>query len=362
MRIRFMTGLLATALAILAFSTGVASGATLGYFQTNLTSDVPGLAPNQDPLLKNPWGMSFGLNSPFWLSDQGTDVSTLYNGAGAPQALIVSTPPSPGPGPTGQVFVGGLGFTMNTGTSPNFVFATLAGTIDAWNSGTAAVTQFTATDGAVYTGLAQAGSLLYAADTRNGKIDIFNSSFQRTTVSGSFVDPNVTAGFTPYNIQNVSGKLYVEYAKLNSPGGFVGVFDTNGNLLQHISDSHLNAPWGVTLAPAGFGQFGNDLLVGNFGNGTINAFNPTTTAFLGVVSDVNGNPIVNSGLWALNFRSPASSFDPNALFFSAGINNQADGLFGKIEPVPEPASIGTAGLALAAGILTRYLRRRSRTA
>jgi uncharacterized protein (TIGR03118 family) len=337
-----------TVLAILTLAAGAASGATIGYFQTNLTSDLPGLAPNVDLNLKNPWGMSFGVNSPFWISDQRTNVSTLYNAAGAPQALIVTTPPLPPPGPTGptgQVFAGGLGFTMNTGSSAVFIFATLAGTIDAWNAGTSAVTQFTAPDGAVYTGLAQAGSLLYAADTRNGKIDVFNTSFAKTTVSGTFVDASVPAGFTPYDIQNVGGKLYVEYAQRNMPGGFVGVFDANGNFLQHISDPHLNGPWGVTMAPAGFGQFGNDLLVGNFGDGMINAFNPVTGAFLGTLSDAKGNPIVNSGLWALQFRSPAAtSFDSNTLFFTAGINNQANGLFGEIQIVPEPTTLSMMGL------------------
>src|SRR4051794_17040843 len=121
-----------------------AGAAAVGYYQTNLTSDIPGLAANTDPLLKNPWGMSFGLNTPFWLSDQGSAVSTLYNGAGAPQALVVTTPPSPGPGPTGQVFAGGLGFAMNTGGTATFIFATLAGTIDAWNGGTIAAVQFAA--------------------------------------------------------------------------------------------------------------------------------------------------------------------------------------------------------------------------
>uniref|UniRef100_Q01XA9 Uncharacterized protein n=1 Tax=Solibacter usitatus (strain Ellin6076) TaxID=234267 RepID=Q01XA9_SOLUE len=341
-------------------ATGVASAATVGYFQTNLTSDIPGLAANLDPLLKNPWGMSFSATSPFWLSDQVSNVATLYSGAGVPNPLVVTTPPVPGPGPTGQVFAGGLGFIITPGVTANFIFSTLAGTIDAWNSGTTAVTKFTAPDGAVYTGLAQAGSLLYAADTFNDKIDVFDTSFQKTTVAGNFVDPNVAAGFTPYDIQNVGGNLYVEYAKRNSPGGFVAVFDANGHLLQHISDPHLNSPWGVTLAPGGFGQFANDLLVGNFGDGMINAFDPVTGAFLGTLSNANGSPIVNSGLWAIHFRSPGSGFDPNTLFFAAGINNEADGLFGSIQVVPEPATLGTFGFVVAGAVLVHMRRRRSR--
>jgi uncharacterized protein (TIGR03118 family) len=341
---------------------GIASADTVGYSQTNLASDI-GIAPNVDPNLKNPWGMSFAPTSPFWISDQATNVATLYNGAGMPVPLVVSIPPSLGPvqGATGQVFAGGLGFTTDTGGQAIFVFATLAGTIDAWNgSGTTATTQFTATDGAVYTGLAQVGSLLYAADTRNGKIDVFDSSFQKTTVSGAFADPNVPAGLTPYNIQNVGGNLYVEYAKKGSPGGFVGVFDANGNLTQNISDAHLDAPWGVTMAPATFGQFGGDLLIGNFGDGTINAFNPVTGAFLGTLSDVNGTPIVNSGLWSLQFRSPASNFDSNALFFTAGINGETDGLFGEIKTalVPEPSTLSMVGAAF--GLWTLALRKMRR--
>jgi uncharacterized protein (TIGR03118 family) len=345
-------------LVILTLATGVASGGPISYFQTNLTSDVNGLAANLDSNLKNPWGMSFGLTTPFWVSDQMTGVATLYNGAGTPQSLVVSTPPSPGPGATGQVFAGGLGFTMNTGGQALFVFATLAGTIDAWNAGTAAATQFTASDGAVYTGLAQAGNLLYAADTANGKIDVFDSSFHKTTVSGAFADLSVPAGLTPYDIQSVGGKLYVEYAKEGAPGGFVGVFDANGNLTQNISNSHLDEPWGVTMAPAGFGQLGGDLLVGNFGDGTINAFDPVTGAFLGTLSNVNGTPIVNSGLWALQFRSSSqSTFDSNALFFTAGINNQADGLFGEIQatPTPEPTTLSLFGLGL--GIIALAFRK-----
>jgi uncharacterized protein (TIGR03118 family) len=351
-------------LALISVGSGIPNAAASGYVQTNLTSDISGLAPNTDPNLKNPWGMSFGLNTPFWVSDQVTGVATLYNGAGVPNALVVTTPPAAPPptGPTGQVFVGGSGFTLNGGGAALFVFATLAGTIDAWNGGTTAAVQFQAPDGAVYTGLAVAGSQLYAADTRNGKIDVFNNSFQKTTVGGSFTDPNVASGFTPYNIQTVNGKLYVEYAQRNQPGGFIGVFDLNGNLLQHISDAHLNSPWGITLAPGTFGQFGSDLLVGNFGDGRINAFDPTTGAFLGTLSDAGGNPIVNGGLWSLQFRDPASSFDPNALFFTAGINAEADGLFGKINVagVPEPSTLALLLTGLSVALGRRVVRRRRR--
>ena len=330
---------------------GISHAATL-FVQTNLVSDVPGMAANLDPNLRNPWGVSFSSTSPFWVSDQQANLSTLYNGAGVPQALIVATPPAGGGGPTGQVFAGGQGFMMTSGTAANFIFSTLSGTIDAWNSGTSAVTQFAATDGAAYTGLALAGNEIYAADTANNRIDVFSNTFAQTTVTGNFVDPNVAAGFTPYNIQNVGGELYVEYAHRNNPGGFIGVFDTNGNFLQNISDPHLNSPWGITMAPATFGTFGGDLLIGNFGDGMINAFT-TSGVFEGTLSGVSGTPLVNSGLWALNFRAPGSGFDTNTLFISAGINGEADGLFAAIQAAPEPAAWTMMFIALAGAAVAR---------
>ena len=219
------------------------------------------------------------------------------------------------------------------------------------------MTQFTAPDGAIYTGLAVDAGRLYAADAANGKIDVFNSTFDPIIVSGAFKDPQVTPGFVPYNIQNINGKLYVTYFVRGQPGGFVAVFDENGNLLQHISDSHLNSPWGVAIAPAGFGQFANALLIGNFGDGTINAFDAVTGAFLGTISDAAGNPLVNDGLWALGFRAPGTTFDANALYFTAGINAEQDGLFGAIRPVPEPMTFSLVGLGLAASAFARRKRR-----
>jgi uncharacterized protein (TIGR03118 family) len=349
-----LIGLATMASLALVCSTASVSAAPLGFYQVNLTSDVPGLAPNLDPNLKNPWGFSFSATSPFWVSNQVTGTATLYNAFGVPNALVVSIPPTPGGGPTGQVFAGGQGFVMKSNAgNATFVFATLDGTIDAWNGGTTAQIQ-ASTAGAVYTGLALVGSNLYAADTVGNKIDVFNNSFNPTTVSGNFVDPNVPAGFTPYNIQNINGKLYVEYALEDQPGGFIGVFDANGNFLQHISDSHLNSPWGITLAPTTFGEFGGMLLVGNEGNGMINAFDPLTGMFMGTLSDGAGNPIVNDGLWAIGFRAPGGTFDPNALYFVAGINDENDGLFGEIKVAPEPSTLVLFGL----GSLTMLVRRR----
>jgi len=342
------------------------------FFQTNLASDVPGLAANLDPNLKNPWGMSFSATSPFWVSNQGANNSTLYNAAGVRQALIVSTPPSP----TGQVFANVAGNFLlppGTGATPapaTFIFATLSGSIAGWNGAQGnptgvAATVFQANDGAVFTGLAIANNAganrLYATDFANARIDVFDGSFAPTTASGGFVDATLPAGYSPYNIQNIAGKLYVEYAKVDpithlptttANTGIVNVFDLNGALLQRLAtDTHLNSPWGVTLAPAGFGAFADDILVGNFGDGTISAFDPVTLLFDGTLSGQSGAPIVNSGLWALNFRAPGSGFDPNTLFITAGINGEADGLFASIQPVqvPEPRTflmLALAGISL----------------
>jgi uncharacterized protein (TIGR03118 family) len=333
-----------------------------GFVQTNLTSDIPGLAANLDPNLKNPWGMSFSPTSPFWSSNQVTGTSTLYTGAGTPLSLVVTVPPTTGipAGPTGQVFNSTTAFIDGNGTKASFIFDTLSGTLDAWNGmdGTTAEIMHAA-PGASYTGLAldPATDRLYAANFATGQIDTYNSSFAPTATTGGFIDPNAMAGYSPYNVQTVNGLLYVEYDQVNPTThrpqfgaglGYVDVFDTNGNLLKRLaSGGVLDAPWGIAMAPAGFGGFGGDLLVGNFGNGEINAFNPTTGAFAGTITDASGNPIVNSGLWALEFRTGGPGVNPNALYFTAGINGEADGLFGSIT-TPEPGTLaaGLIGLAL----------------
>lgn len=339
------------------------------FAQTNLVSNVPGLATFTDPNLKNPWGMAFSGASPIWVADNDTNKATVYNGAGVPNASLIVTVPG---FPTGTVFnsAGAGNFpSPSNGAASNFIFATLAGSIVAWNGANGATASIVAsTPNAVYTGLAignnGSGNFLYAANFASGHIDVFNSSFGSATVSGSFTDPNLPAGYAPYNVQNLGGKLYVQYAQpdpvthesMEGAGlGIVDVFDTNGNLLQRLvsNGGALNAPWGIAVAPAGFGEFGGDVLVGNFGDGKINAFDPGNGNWLGVLTDSSGNPIVNDGLWAIAFGN--SSANPNALYFNAGINDEADGLFGEIQAVPEPAAMALVALGFLgfAGIVRR---------
>jgi uncharacterized protein (TIGR03118 family) len=361
---------LCTVLALCVVPCNLSAGAL--YQQTNLVSDVPGLAAVTDPNLKNPWGVSFSQTSPFWISDQATNVSTLYDGAGNIVPLVVSIP-SIGvpPGPTGQVFNGTTSFVLPNGSPAAFLFATLDGQLLGWNSGagTTAVNVAT-TSGAIYTGLANgnvgAANYLYAADN-TGHVNVFDANFNNvtnTTFAGKFVDPNPLPGFTPFNIQNINGNLYVTYANtpggVPQPGGFVDEFDSSGNLVKRIATSGaLFAPWGITLAPSTFGSFGGDLLIGQFGDGQILAYDPASGMFLGTLDGKNGMPIVNDFLWALDFRTGGMNDNLNGLYFTAGIHGQADGLFGVITPTPEP---GTVSLLFAAvgSLGARHLARRKK--
>ncbi len=335
------------------------------FTQTNLVSNVPGLAAVTDPNLQNPWGVSFSATSPFWVADQAAGKSTLYNGVGAITPLVVTIPPSATPptGPTGTVFNSSTGFKVGTAAS-NFIFDTLNGTIAAWNSsaGTTAVVM-ASTPGAVYTGLAQntsgGSSFLYAASATGG-IHVFDSNWTdvtSTTFAGKFTDSTIPAGYTPFNIQTIGSNLYVTYS--GATGGFVDEYDTAGNFIKRIaSGGALFSPWGLVIAPANFGIFSNDLLVGNFGNGEILAYDPNTDAFLGTLDGPNGQPLVNDFLWALETRTGGTGVNLNAVYFTAGIDNQQDGLFGEItETTPEPATI----FETASGLITlAFMRIRSR--
>jgi uncharacterized protein (TIGR03118 family) len=330
------------------------------YQQTNLVSDVPGMASNTDPNLKNPWGISFGPTTPFWVSNQVTGNSTLYNGSGVPQALVVTIP---GGNPTGQVFNSTPDFALSVGGKALFMFATLNGNIAGWNAalGTTAEVRAT-TAGAAYTGLALgnngAGNFLYAAD--GGGIDVFNSAFAPSTLTGSFVDPGLPAGFTPYNVANIGGTLYVTYENETSGGGVIDKFDLNGNFLSRFTNNAaggpLASPWGIALAPATFGTFGGAVLVGNEDDGHISAFNATTGAFLGQLQKPDGTPVANTGLWGLAFGNSGAGFDPNSLYFAAGINGEVNGLFGRLTAVPEPSSCLLGVECLLAAIIARRSR------
>lgn len=382
---KHMTGLRRVALLALvglaaALLTGNTAWAT-AYVQTNLVSDIPGLAANTDANLVNPWGIASSPTSPFWVSDNKTGLTTLYNSAGVPQSLVVTIPsPLGGSTPTGQVFNPTADFKVGVNKAL-FIFATEDGTISGWAGGTAAIQAADLSgQGAVFKGLALgnvgSNNFLYATDFRNGTIDVFNASFTPMSLSGNFVDPNLPAGYAPFNIQDLNGQLYVTYAQqdatkhddVGGPGkGFVDVFNTSGVLESRlISNGALNAPWGLALAPAGFGDFGGDLLVGNFGDGVINAFDPTTGTFLGTLSDKNGNPIVNLGLWGLKFGNDGNGGDANALYFTAGIPGpdqiEDHGLLGRISvsssSVPEPTTLVLLGIGLVGLGFSRRVRAR----
>jgi uncharacterized protein (TIGR03118 family) len=334
---------------------GLAQIKTNTYIQRNLVSDIPGFADVTDPNLVNPWGLSTSATSPFWASDAGKGVSTLYNGSGAITAVVAAIP---GPGgsakstPTGQVNNSNTtSFLLANGRAASFIFVTEEGTLSGWNTG-ANATLFVdnSSKGAVYTGLAigvaAAGPQLYAANFRSGAIDVFDAKWAPTQSTGSFVDPTLPAGYAPYNIWNLGGTLYVTYAKQNAakndivPGagnGFVSAFNLEGVFQRRIvSGGALNAPWGIAIAPANFGAFGGALLVGNFADGKINAYDLPTGGALGTLQDINGKTIVIDGLWALLVGNGRNGGDQNTLYFTAGIQGEQHGLLGSLAP---PAAV-----------------------
>ncbi len=340
---------------LLAFSM-LASGQTPPnvYRVVNLVSNVTGAAAVTDPNLVDAWGLA-NANTPFWVSDHGNGLTTVYNAAGVVSSTVVTIPAATAGAtgkPTGQVQNNqGSAFTLANGSNASFIFSTEDGLIVGWNGGSAKLGQVVANNSAknaVYKGLAigtsAVGGTLYAANFRSGKIDTWGPGFAPVSLAGGFVDPTVPAGFAPFNIWNLAGTLYVVYAKQDANqfldvagagNGHVAAFDQNGNLLQHlISNGPLNSPWGVAIAPANWGAFGGALLVGNFGDGTINAFNLTTGVSLGALQDATGNPISITGLWGLLFGTGTKA-DVNTLYFVAGMPDGSPvprGLLGTIAP------------------------------
>jgi uncharacterized protein (TIGR03118 family) len=320
------------------------------YQQTNLVSDVPGLAPITDSNLVNPWGLAASSASPWWVADNGTGVSTLYNGAGQIINLTVTVPTpiggTPPSAPTGIVFnprpadFGGA----------RFIFVTEEGTISAWSTGTLAVLKFTSPTEAIYKGVTIAEvngvNFLYVANFFNGSVDVFDTNFVPAPAPpGAFTDPQIPAGYGPFNVQNIGGNIFVGFAKQDDAKedevagrklGFVDEFDANGVLIRRFEHGPwMDAPWGLALAPDGFGKASGRLLVGMFGSGQVATFDATTGEFEGLLRGRHGQPIEIDGLWALAFGNNGNAGPKTTLFFTAGIDDEAHGLFGTITPIPK---------------------------
>jgi uncharacterized protein (TIGR03118 family) len=312
-----------------------------------LVSDQPGVAAQTDPNLVNAWGLTSGPTTPWWVSDNGTQKSTLYRGSdGAIQGLVVGV----AGGPTGTVFNPTAGFVLPTGGKALFIFDSEDGKIRAWNSAqgmTAIVSKDRSGEDAIYKGLAiadtSAGPRLYAADFHNARVDVFDSGFG--LVPGGFVDQSLPSGYAPFGIQTIGERVFVTYAKQDADAedelagqslGFVDVFSTAGNLLGRVAQhGQLNAPWGLALAPSSFGRFAGDLLVGNFGDGQINAYEELPNGHFvhrGELRNSDGRSISIDGLWALQFGKAGNNGPAGTLFFTAGPDEETHGLFGSITP------------------------------
>lgn len=341
------------------------------YLVHNLVSDLPGVADHQDKNLVNPWGNAFSSGSPFWVGNAGTGTSTLYDGTGTPSATVVSIPAANGattPGPVTGVAINSVttAFQIAAGKQSQFIFCSLDGLITGWNSSVDATHAKILVDnsksGAVYTGCVVGGTstapILYAANFNSGKVETYDAGMN-PVATATFANPAIPAGYAPYNLELLGGKLYVAYAKQDTskansvPGagnGYVAVYDFSGALQSTlVSGGNLNAPWGMAIAPPGFGDFAGALLVGNFGDGKINAYNNTTGALMGTLQDQTGTAIVISGLWSLHVGNGGRS-DASTIYITAGINAEQHGLLASIQAAPaftaasllNGASFGTA--------------------
>jgi uncharacterized protein (TIGR03118 family) len=341
--------------------------------EIDLVSNQPGVARLQDPSLVNAWGVSYGGSSPFWVSNNGTGTSTLYtvNASDIPTKNNL-TVKIPGDGTvTGQANTGG---GLNTPfNGDNFLFVSEDGTISGWRGalGTNAEVLQSASTANVYKGSAFGNangfSYLYAANFRTGNIDVLKGSAGAPDLTGKFTDPTLPAGFAPFNIQNIGGTLYVSYA-MQDPNkhdevagaglGYVNKFDLNGNLLGRVaSQGTLNAPWGMAIASSTFGSFAGDLLVGNFGDGMISAYNLATNTFIGLLKDSTGKPVAIDGLWALIPGNGGSGGNKSEIYFSAGPDGESNGLFGALQAVPEPSEMVLISMILVTGLGVKFGRR-----
>jgi len=330
------------------------------YTQTNLVSNVPGAASVTDPNLQNAWGLVAGPATPWWVADNHAGFSTLYDGAGNILSLVVTIPSASGNGttgsPTGIVFNGSPTDFLVNGNPEKFIFVTEDGTLSAWNGGTSAViVKNNARDNAVYKG-ATIGQIdgkkyLFVTNFHSGHVEVYDTYFKRVPISEErFDDDQLPEGFAPFNIQGIGPNLYVTYAKQDAAkhddvhgagSGYVDVYSPRGFRLARLEHgSWFNGPWGIVLAPANFGEFSHTVLVGNFGDGTIAAFNPVTGRFLRRMRTPEGSVLKIDGLWALRFGNGSNSGPANTLFFTAGPNAEMDGLFGTLRLIPSELNEG----------------------
>ncbi len=335
---------------------GSSMGSSTRLTDAALASDGVIMAAHTDANLQNAWGLAAAPGGPFWVADNNSNKATVYDGTGTPLGPVVDIPAGiNGPAnPTGQVVNTTADFVITTaaGSAPaQFIFSGEGGTITGWAQSVSGTTATIAYDdgagGAVYKGLAMANNgtanLLYATDLHNAKVDVFDTHFAKVAAPGGFTDPAIPAGFAPFNIEAINNQLYVTYAKQDATAhdetlgaglGYVNVFDANGHMVKRFASAGvLNAPWGIAMAPAGFGSASGDLLIGNFGDGNINRFDPATGNSLGPITLASGKQLVIPGLWALAFGNGAANQPVGSLFYTAGPNNQTDGVFGRIDAV-----------------------------
>jgi len=340
----FRRNLVIAALLLLALSLSLSlttnlASAACGQFYSASTL-VKNTGTKGDKQLINPWGLVYGPSGPFWLSDEGSGLSTLYTGAGAKQSTVVTIPTATGSGvgsPTGIVYNGSAEFKIDNWTS-DFLFATLDGTISGWSHfdpSNALIGVNNSSSGAIYTGVAitshPSGNLLYAADFWNNKVDVYDGTFKFVM---SFTDTALPAGFAPFGIQDIGGQVYVAFAATNGKaGGYIDIFDENGTFVKTlIKGKPLNQPWGFAVAPSDFGPLSSTLLISNNTNsGTINGFNPTTGAFVGTMKNAANKNIVINQLWGIEFGGgSANNGNTDQLFYTAGPKNNLNGIFGVI--------------------------------